>query len=85
MARYRVTITGSGYEAMADLVRKHQVSVNRGTARSKDGTYRVDAIVEETMIPELERLGYRVERHEDVDQRGRERQSEVSRGNRYRS
>ena len=85
MARYRVTITGRSYAAMADLVRQHQVSVNRGTARSKDGEYRVDATVDDTTIPELERLGYRVERHEDVDQRGRERQSEVGRGNRYRA
>ena len=84
MARYRVTITGRDYEAMADLVRKHQVSINRGTARSRDGDYRVDAIIDEATIPELERLGYQVQRHEDVDQRGRERQSEVGRGNRYR-
>jgi hypothetical protein len=85
MARYRVTITGRGYDAMADLVRKHEVSINRGTARSKDDEYRVDAIVDETTIPELEKLGYQVERHEDVDQLGRERQSEVGRGNRYRT
>ena len=84
MARYRVTIIGQGYEAMADLVRKHRVSINRGTARSRDGAYRVDAIVDEATIPQLEKLGYQVERHEDVDQLGRERQSEVGRGNRYR-
>ena len=85
MPRYRVTIAGRGYEAMADLVREHGVSVIQTTARQQGRQqYTVDAIVDEAEIPRLTQLGYRVERHEDVDEVGRQRQREVGQGDRYR-
>jgi len=84
MPRYRVTITGRGYDAMADLVRKHEVSVLHTTARHHGRKrYTVQAIVDEEAIPVLEKAGYAVECHEDVDEVGRQRQQEVSQGNRY--
>jgi hypothetical protein len=84
MPRYHVTISGQGYEAMADLVRAHHVSVIHKTVRHK-GTqqYTVDAIVDEHAIERLTAAGYTVERHHDVDEVGRERQKEVGQGDRY--
>jgi hypothetical protein len=89
MPRYRVTIFGSDYDAMADLVRKHKVDVLRQTVRRLDeGGYSVDAIVEEVQMRALEpkagetmaleTSGYTIERHEDVNEAGKARQEEVS-------
>jgi carboxypeptidase T len=84
MPRYRVTIFGRDYDAMADLVREYKVDVLRQTVRELDeGGYSVDAIVDDTKIRTLETREYAVERHEDVDEVGRARQEEVSRGNDY--
>jgi hypothetical protein len=84
MPRYHVTIAGQGYEAMADLVRTHQVSVLRQTVRDKGKQrYTVDAIVDESAIPRLTAAGYQVTRNHDVDEVGRERQKEVGQGDRY--
>lgn len=84
MPRYHVTISGQGYEAMADLVRTHQVSVLHKTVRSKGKQrYSVDAIVEDSVIPRLTDAGYDVKRNHDVDEVGRQRQKEVGRGDRY--
>jgi hypothetical protein len=84
MPRYHVTISGQGYDAMADLVRAHQISVLHKTVRSRGkDRYTVDAIVEDSAIPRLTAAGYAVERHEDVDEVGRERQKEVGQGDRY--
>jgi hypothetical protein len=84
MPRYRVTISGQGYEAMADLVREHKVNVLHRTVQEKgQRRYTVDAIVEDSVIPRLKKAGYEVERHEDVDELGRQRQQEVGQGDRY--
>ena len=84
MPRYHVTISGQGYDAMADLVRAHHVHVLHKTVRSmgKD-RYIVDAIVEDAVIPLLTAAGYRVTRRYDVDEVGSQRQKEVGQGNRY--
>jgi hypothetical protein len=84
MPRYHVTISGQGYDAMADLVRAHQISVLHKTVRDQGKQrYTVDAIVEGSAIPRLTAAGYEVERHEDVDKVGRQRQKEVGQGDRY--
>ena len=99
MPRYRVTIFGRDYEAMADLVRKHKIDVLQQTVRHLDeGGYSVDAIVDdvqmralETSAPEpgaveteaLQTSGYTIERHEDVNEAGKARQEEVSKGDDY--
>jgi hypothetical protein len=84
MPRFHVTISGQGYEAMADLVRAHKVSVLHKTVRDKGKQrYTVDAIVDDQAIPLLTAAGYEVERHYDVDEVGRERQKEVGQGDRY--
>src|SRR5215470_18070747 len=84
MPRLHVTISGQGYEAMADLVRAHKVSVLHKTVRDKEKRrYTVDAIVEDSAIPGLTAAGYDVVRNYDVDEVGRERQKEVGQGDRY--
>jgi hypothetical protein len=94
MPRYRVTIFGQDYDAMADLVRKHKIGVLPRTVRQLDeGGYSVDAIVDDAQIRSLETRavengapeasGYTIERHEDVDEAGKARQEEVGRGNDY--
>lgn len=94
MPRYRVTIFGRDYDAMADLVRKHQVDVLQQTVRHLDeGGYSVDAIVDDVQMRALETrpvetegletTAYTIERHEDVDEAGKARQEEVSKGDDY--
>ena len=84
MPRYRVTIFGRDYDAMADLVRKHKIDVLQQTVRVLDeGGYSVDAIVDEVQMRALETSGYTIERHEDVNEAGKARQEEVSKGDDY--
>lgn len=84
MPRYRVTIRGTDAEAMADLVRRYHVPVfDHHARRPREGQHAVGAILTPDEIEELERVGYNVERHEDVDEAGSERQAEVGQGNRY--
>jgi hypothetical protein len=94
MSRYRVTIFGRDYDAMADLVRKHKVDVLQQTVRRLDeGGYSVDAIVDDVQMRALETrsvetegletTGYTIERHEDVNEAGKARQEEVSKGDDY--
>jgi hypothetical protein len=94
MPRYRVTIFGRDYDAMADLVRKHKVDVLQQTVRRLDeGGYSVDAIVDDVQMRALETrsletegletTGYTIERHEDVNEAGKARQEEVSKGDDY--
>lgn len=86
MPRYRVTITGRDYNAMADLVREHGVAVVRQTAqdrRADTGGYSVDALLDQDQVAALEARGYRVITHEDVDAAGKARQKEVGKGDRY--
>jgi hypothetical protein len=94
MSRYRVTIFGRDYDAMADLVRKHKIDVLQQTVRRLDeGGYSVDAIVDDVQMRALETrsletegletTGYTIERHEDVNEAGKARQEEVSKGDDY--
>jgi hypothetical protein len=46
MAHYRIAISGSTKEAMADLVRKHKIQIFRNTVRSEDTNYVIDAIAQ---------------------------------------
>jgi hypothetical protein len=85
MPRYRITISSKDREAMLDLVRKHKIPVDDHSTRSTaSGLYSVDAILEPADIQKLDKAGYHVQRHEDVDETGKERQKEVGRGDRYK-
>jgi hypothetical protein len=85
MPRYRVTITSRDRDAMLDLVRKHKIQVfDHGNRYSEATGYSVDAIAEPADIQKLQNAGYHIRRHEDVDKRGKARQREVGRGDRYK-
>jgi len=83
MPRYRITISGQTPEAMADLVQRHKIRVFDHGVRRQAGGYVVQAIADDEQIRFLEANGYHIARHEDVDEEGQKRQSEVSRENRY--
>ena len=85
MPRYRITITGKDREAMLDLVRKHKLQVfDHGNRYSDSEGYSVGALAEPADIHALEKAGYQIRRHEDVDGQGKARQKEVGRGDRYK-
>ena len=85
MPRYRVTISGPSNLAMSDLVRKYKIQVSDHGIHYVEGTgFLVDAIVQPEEIQLLEAAGYKVQRHEDVDEVGKARQAEVGQGNRYK-
>ena len=84
MPRYRITVTSNDREAMLDLVRKYKLQVfDHGNRYSESTGYTVGAIAQPADIQKLKNAGYHVERHEDVDKLGRERQKEVGQGDRY--
>jgi carboxypeptidase T len=78
MPRYRATVQGKDYDAMADLVRKYRVAISGHTVKPlARGAYRVDALVTGQEIRTLERAGYKIARHEDVDVEGRKRRADI--------
>jgi carboxypeptidase T len=84
MARFHVTITARDEDAVADLVRKHKVTVARHCIEELAKGYRVDAHATGAEIKALEKAGYKVKRREDVDREGRKRQTEHKRAVRER-
>ena len=83
MPNYHVTIHGADREAMADLVRVHHVHVYRQTVADHDSGYRVSARADEQTIKRLTDAGYRVERHEDLDEAAKDSLRQVGQGNRF--
>ncbi|MGY1694610.1 hypothetical protein ACI780_06805 [Geodermatophilus sp. SYSU D00814] len=83
MPVFHITTHGAGREAMADLVRVHGVRVLPQTLHEDGGRARVDALADEAAIERLVGAGYRVERHEDVDEAAREDLEQVGQGNRF--
>jgi hypothetical protein len=74
MPRYRVTIAGKHYDAMADLVRKHRLNIAGHTAKKAGrGRYVVDAFADSNQIERLRTEGYRVDVREDVYEAGKKR------------
>jgi len=80
---FHITVRGADREAMADLVRVHGVRVLPQTLDEQGSEYRVDAMADEAIIQRLTDAGYRVERHEDVDEAAREDLQQIGRGNRF--
>jgi murein tripeptide amidase MpaA len=78
MPRFHVTITGEGYDAMADLVRKYKIGVARHTLEKlAKGRYKIDAHATATQLRALESGGYKIKRREDADKTGKRRQKEI--------
>ena len=83
MTKYHVTVHGADRAAMADLVRVHGVRVYPQTLNEQDVDSRVDAIADEATIGRLTDAGYRVDRHEDVDEEAKASLRHVGLGNRF--
>jgi hypothetical protein len=83
MSTFHITVHGADREAMADLVRVHGVRVLPQTLDEGGPEPRVDAMADEPTIERLTDAGYRVERHEDVDEAAREDLGQVGQGNRF--
>jgi hypothetical protein len=83
MPNYHVTIHGADREAMADLVRAHNVRVYGQTLTDEDTGYRVSALATDETITRLRDAGYRVEQHEDVDEAAQDSLRYVGQGNRF--
>jgi hypothetical protein len=83
MSTFHITVHGADREAMADLVRVHGVRVLPQTLDEGGPESRVDALADEPTIQRLTDAGYRVERHEDVDEAAREDLRQVGQGNRF--
>jgi murein tripeptide amidase MpaA len=78
MPRYRVTVAGKNYDAMADLVRKYKLNIaGHSGKKAGPGRYVVDAFADSGQIETLKSAGYGVDVHEDVQEAGKARQAEV--------
>jgi hypothetical protein len=83
MATFHITVHGSDRGAMADLVRTHRLRVFPQTLDEGGPEPRVDAMADDAMIQSLRQAGYRVERHEDVDETAQEDLGQIGQGNRF--
>ena len=72
MTNYHITVHGADRAAMADIVRVHGVRVYAQTLKAEAGRSQVDGVADEAAIGRLTDAGYRVERHEDVDEAAQE-------------
>src|SRR5206468_8825805 len=80
---FHISVHGADREAMADLVRVHRVRVLPQTLDESGAESRVDALADESTIQRLTDAGYRLERHEDVDEAAREDLQQIGQGNRF--
>jgi hypothetical protein len=83
MPTFHITVRGADREAMADLVRVHGLRVLPQTLDEAGPEPQVDAMADEPAIRRLADAGYRVERHEDVDEAAQEDLQQVGQGNRF--
>jgi hypothetical protein len=83
MPNLHITVHGADREAMADLVRVYRVRVFPQTLDEGGPAPSVDAMADEPTIQHLLDAGYRVDRHEDVDEAAREGLRHVGPGDRF--
>ena len=83
MAQFHITVHGADRAAMADIVRVHGVRVYGQTLKEHGGGLQVDGVGDDAVIAALTGAGYRVDRHEDLDEAAREGLRDVGTGNRF--
>jgi len=83
MAKFHITMHGADRAAMADIVRVHGVRVYGQTLKESGAGFQVDGVGDDAVIGRLTEAGYRVDRHEDLDEAARESLREVGTGNRF--
>src|SRR3954467_14525018 len=81
MPTFHITVRGGDPEALADLVRVHGLRVLPQTLDEAGPEPQVDAMADEPTIRRLADAGYRVERHEDVDEAAQEDLQQGGQGN----
>src|SRR5215831_16378594 len=80
MHKYRISVKGKNYEAMADLVRRYHLSIaGHSVKKLARGAYSVQAFADGQQVKTLKRAGYAVRTFEDADRAGKKRQKEVAR------
>ena len=72
MTNYHITVYGADRTAMADIVRLHGVRVYGQTLKAEAAGLQVDGVGDDAAISRLTEAGYRVERHEDLDEAAQE-------------
>lgn len=78
MPRYRVTVTGKTYDAMADLIRVHGLNLAGHTGKKAGrGRFSTDVFADDEQLARLREAGYELDVHEDVHEAGKRRQAEV--------
>ena len=83
MAKFHITVHGADRAAMADIVRVHGVRVYGQTLKESGTGFQVEGAGDDAAIGGLTEAGYRVDRHEDLDEAARESLGEVGTGNRF--
>ena len=83
MAKFHITVHGANRAAMADIVRVHGVRVYGQTLKERADGYVVEGVGDDSAIERLSEAGYRVERHEDLDEAAKASLGQVGRGNRF--
>jgi carboxypeptidase T len=83
MATLHITVHGADRAAMADIVRVHGVRVYGQTLKEVGDGLQVDGVGDDAAIDRLTAAGYRVDRHEDIDEAARESLQDVGTGNRF--
>ncbi len=78
MPRYRATVFGKTYDAMADLVRVYRLHLAGHTGKKVGSRQFVaDVFADDEQLARLREAGYEVDVHEDVEEAGKRRQAEV--------
>jgi len=80
---FHITAHGPDRAAMADIVRVHGVRVYGQTLKESDAGFQIDGVGDDAAIGRLTDAGYRVDRHENLDEAARESLGEVGTGNRF--
>jgi hypothetical protein len=83
VAKFHITVQGADRAAMADIVRVHGVRVYGQTLKERGEGFQVDGVGDDAVIAALTEAGYRVDRHEDLDEAARESLRDVGTGNRF--
>jgi hypothetical protein len=83
VAKFHITVHGADRAAMADIVRVHGVRVYGQTLKESGAGFQVEGVGDGAEIGKLTDAGYRVDRHEDLDDAARESLREVGTGNRF--
>jgi murein tripeptide amidase MpaA len=83
VTNYHITVYGADRAGMADIVRRHDVRVYAQTLKAEGTGFRVDGVGDDAAINRLSEAGYRVERHEDLDEAAQESLADVGTGNRF--